>query len=105
MQIALSHLNLHLNGILHSYSQIMFAKNKWIGFVLLLVSFLYPTVGVCGLLCGIGANALAHLLNQDTTLHNEGGWGFGAHGMQHGTRWRGRRVSVCACARLLCVCV
>ncbi|MFY8034414.1 MAG: urea transporter [Flexibacteraceae bacterium] len=78
MQIALSHLNLHLNGILHSYSQIMFAKNKWIGFVLLLVSFLYPTVGVCGLLCGIGANALAHLLNQDTTLLNEGVWGFGA---------------------------
>jgi urea transporter len=78
MQIALSHINLHLNGILHSYSQIMFAKNKWIGVALLLVSFIYPTVGICGLLCGLGANALAHLLNQNTSLLYEGVWGFGA---------------------------
>ena len=73
-----SHFKLHLQGILHSYSQIMFAKNVWIGFVLLAVSFIYPTVGVCGLLCGLGTNLIAHLLNQSTDLLKEGVWGFGA---------------------------
>ncbi|NBO20191.1 MAG: hypothetical protein EBV03_13420, partial [Proteobacteria bacterium] len=78
MSLALNHINLHLEGLLHSYSQIMFAKNRWIGLVLLLVSFIYPTVGICGIMCGLGTNIIAQLLNQNTALLKEGVWGFGA---------------------------
>lgn len=100
-------LHTHWLGMLHSYSQIVFARHAWLGVLLLAVSFAYPSVGTAGLLATVLANALAHLLLRSTEHIKEGLLGFGPAlaGMFLGSRYaiNTQMLLLVAMGALLCL--
>ena len=44
-------LKTFLRSVRNSYSALVFSRDSWVGIALLLVTFLYPMSGLCGLLC------------------------------------------------------
>lgn len=68
----------HLEALLHSYSQIVFARNRAVGLSLLLVSLVFPSVGLSGAFCAILTNVLAKVFTGKNQSIQDGVWGFGA---------------------------
>ncbi len=68
----------HLEALLHSYSQIVFAKSLPLGMVLLLVSLVFPSVGLSGIFCALATNSLAKVFTGRHQSIHDGVWGFGA---------------------------
>ena len=66
------------NGIIHSYSAILFSQSHIYGFVLLLLSMLNPCAGIYGLISCISVNLLAKCLHLDTFKIQSGYYGFNA---------------------------
>ena len=50
-------LKTFLRSVRNSYSALVFSRDSWVGIALLLVTFLYPMSGLCGLLCCLLVNA------------------------------------------------
>lgn len=65
-------------GVVLSYSSIFFSQSLWYGCVLLLLSFIYPLGGLCGLLSCLFANGFALLLGKDLAKVSTGIYGFNA---------------------------
>lgn len=68
-------LQLHLDGMIHSYSQIFFSKNKVFGILVLLGSFVNWELGVYGVIGAIITNVLAHIIKFDRLSIQEGLYG------------------------------
>jgi len=64
------------NCVLHSYSQIFFSKNKTFAWLILLASFLNPTIGFWGLAAVIFTNLLAKWLGLDKRTTEDGLFGL-----------------------------
>jgi len=54
-----------LFGIINSYSQIFFSTKKYFGLLLMAITFINPSAGLCGLLGVVISNALAYWLGFD----------------------------------------
>ena len=64
--------------ILNSYAQIFFSLNKTLAIIIILVTFISPFLGFCGLAAVILANILAKLFHFNNNLIREGMYGFNA---------------------------
>ena len=71
-------LQLHIEGLLHGYSQVFFARSKWYGALLLLVSFADWRIGLAGLLAVVFTNLLAEVFSLNSFFITEGIYGFSA---------------------------
>ena len=67
-----------INSILNSYSQIFFSLNSVLALIILLVTFIDPLLGTCGLLCIILSNIFAYILGLSKQAIREGIYGFNA---------------------------
>src|ERR1017187_8426100 len=67
---------LHFEGMLNSYSQIFFAKNKWFGILLIVASFINPVIGISGLLTVFCTNIIADIFSLNPSFIKEGLFGF-----------------------------
>jgi urea transporter len=65
-----------LEGILHSYSQIFFSKNKVFAVILVVVTFFDLVAGLSGLVSVIAANLAATLIGYSKEKAAEGYYGF-----------------------------
>jgi len=65
-------------GLLNSYAQLFFSKNKFFAVLIILVTFLTPMVGLGGLLAVIIVNLLAKLLGFAEENIKDGVYGFNA---------------------------
>lgn len=65
-----------IDSILFSYAQIFFSNRRWFGALILLSSFLYPQVGLIGLLGVVLSNLLALYLKFDKQKVRSGFYGF-----------------------------
>ncbi|MEJ2006196.1 MAG: urea transporter, partial [Cyclobacteriaceae bacterium] len=63
---------------LNSYSQVFFSSYTWFGAILLIMSFLEPSLGLSGLLIVILTNLLAAWFGFDRSLIRRGDYGFNA---------------------------
>ncbi|HQK38091.1 MAG TPA: urea transporter, partial [Bacteroidales bacterium] len=63
-------------GVLASYSQVFFSRNKLFGILLFLVTFIHPYAGMAGLLAVITSLATAWLIGYDKKLTEQGIYGF-----------------------------
>ncbi|MDD3637288.1 MAG: urea transporter [Bacteroidales bacterium] len=63
-------------GILNSYTQIFFAKNKWMALLLLAVSFVDLNAGLSGLMAVLIANTTAYLIGLNREHIINGFYGF-----------------------------
>lgn len=66
------------DSILNSYAQIFFSLNKTLAIIIILVTFISPFLGFCGLAAVIIANILAKLFHFNNNLIREGMYGFNA---------------------------
>lgn len=64
--------------ILNSYAQIFFSLNKTLAIIIILVTFISPFLGICGLFAVILTNLIAKLFHFNNTLIREGMYGFNA---------------------------
>lgn len=71
-------LKLFVRSIINSYSAIFFSRSRWFGIALLLLTFLYPTQGICGLVCCMLVNAISLSLNLNRYKIETGLYGFNA---------------------------
>ena len=71
-------LKTFLRSVRNSYSALVFSRDSWVGIALLLVTFLYPMSGLCGLLCCLLVNGLAMLLSLNRFKMVNGLYGFNA---------------------------
>ncbi|MFN8285279.1 MAG: urea transporter [Chitinophagales bacterium] len=71
-------LKLHTEGLLHGYSQVFFARSRWYGVLLLLVSFADWRIGLAGFLCVVFSNLLADIFSLNAFFIEEGIYGFSA---------------------------
>jgi len=69
-------LKFYYSSVLHSYSQIFFSKNDIFAWLILLASFLNPSIGIWGLLSVIFTNVLANWLGFDRQLTEKGLFGL-----------------------------
>lgn len=78
MPISKSIFTAFIDAVLHSYSQIFFALNKWFAGIILAITFVDVKLGACGLAAVMLVNALALVggLNRDHI--REGLYGFNA---------------------------
>ncbi len=67
---------LFTEGILYSYSQVFFARNKTFAAFLLIVTFFDPVMGLSGLLSIIISNLFAWVLGYDHEAIRSGNYGF-----------------------------
>jgi len=67
---------LHFEGLLHSYSQLFFAKSKWYGLFLILTSFINPNIGIAGLSAVLLTNLIADISSLNSTYLKDGLFGF-----------------------------
>lgn len=65
-------LNNHIKALLQSYSEIYFFKSKWIGLLLLLITFINPYVALGGIVAVISAYVFARIINMSNEFLNEG---------------------------------
>lgn len=64
------------HGILNSYSQVFFARNKAFAVFLLIVTFFDPVMGICGLSSIIISNIFAQMLGFSKEAIESGDYGF-----------------------------
>ncbi|MBP1672484.1 MAG: Cell wall endopeptidase, family [Bacteroidetes bacterium] len=64
--------------ILNSYAQIFFSLNKTLAIIIILVTFISPFLGLCGLAAVILTNILAKIFHFNNNLIREGMYGFNA---------------------------
>ncbi len=69
-------VNIQGEGFLNSYSQIFFSDNRWLAFLLLLVSFLDPYAGTGGALSVIISNLAAQSLGFHSFYIRKGYYGY-----------------------------
>ncbi|MCF8260068.1 MAG: urea transporter [Melioribacteraceae bacterium] len=62
----------HLNAILYSYSEILFIRSRWSGFLLFLITLLNPYVSLGGIVSVLSAYTFARLINMDNEFLKEG---------------------------------
>lgn len=65
-----------LEGILNSYSQVFFSKNKWFALILVVVTFFDWLAGLSGLFSVVAVNALALAMGFNRYNINQGYYGF-----------------------------
>jgi urea transporter len=65
-----------IEGVLNSYSQIFFSKNKWFALILLTVTFFDWLAGLSGLFAVVSVNALALAMGYNSFKIREGLYGF-----------------------------
>ena len=71
-------LSFFIESIVNSYTQIFFSHNKTLGVAVMLVTFINPFLGVCGLCAVILINISAKLFGFSSALIHEGMYGFNA---------------------------
>ncbi len=76
MQKAEKNLILFLEGILYSYSQVFFSKNKTLAFLLLAVTFFDWIAGISGLIAVIITNIVAEVVGYRRAHVSQGYYGF-----------------------------
>lgn len=64
--------------ILNSYAQIFFSLNKTLAIIIILVTFISPFLGICGLFAVVLTNLFAKLFHFNNLLIREGMYGFNA---------------------------
>ena len=65
-----------IEGILNSYSQVFFARNKTFAVFLLIVTFFDPVMGFSGLISIIISNLFARVLGYNNEAIRSGDYGF-----------------------------
>jgi len=65
-------------GLLLSYPQIFFSKSYIFSFFLLFITFIFPTLGLAGLVCTLSSLTFAKLLNLPSFKINSGFYGYNA---------------------------
>lgn len=76
--IARHTIKFFLESIVNSYAQIFFSLNKTLGIIVMLVTFITPFLGMCGLCAIILINFLAKLFGYPLTVIQHGLYGFNA---------------------------
>lgn len=71
-------LSFWLSSILNSYAQIFFSLNKVLAVIILLVTFIDPFLGICGLVSVLISNVFAFLFGLSKPAIKEGVYGFNA---------------------------
>lgn len=71
-------LSFFFESIVNSYAQIFFSLNKPLGIIVMLVTFINPFLGVCGLCAVMLINFLTKLFGFTHSLIQEGMYGFNA---------------------------
>lgn len=69
-------VTIQLEGFLNSYSQIFFSDNRWLAFLLLMVSFIDPYAGMTGALAVIISNLTAQSLGFYSFYIRKGYYGY-----------------------------
>jgi len=67
---------LNINGVLNSYSQVFFARNRAFAIFLLIVTFFDPVMGFCGIFSILLSNAFAWALGFSKEAIESGDYGF-----------------------------
>lgn len=67
-----------IESVVNSYAQIFFSLNKQLGIIVMLVTFINPFLGACGLSAVILINSFAKHFGFTHTLIHEGMYGFNA---------------------------
>ncbi len=67
-----------IKGLLLSYPQIFFSKSYLFSFFLICISFIFPTLGLAGLICSFSSLVFAKLLNLLPAKINSGFYGYNA---------------------------
>jgi len=67
-----------MEGIVKSYSQIFFSQNRFLGLLVMAVTFINPFLGICGISAIILINLFALLFGFDSNRVREGYFGFNA---------------------------
>ncbi len=75
---ASSHIQLFKEGVVKSYSQIFFSQNRFLGLLVMAVTFINPFLGICGLLAIALINLFAMIFGFDRNQVREGYFGFNA---------------------------
>ncbi len=78
MKKASPHIQVFLEGIVKSYSQIFFSQNRFLGLLVLAVTFINPFLGICGAFGIVLINLFALLFGFDRNQVREGYFGFNA---------------------------
>lgn len=68
----------HVSGILLSYSQVYFSNKRWLGLVLLLLTFIEPRVGISGLYAILVCQAVSIFFNFDKYSLANGAYTYNA---------------------------
>jgi len=71
-----SKLQFHIDALLNSYAQVFYSQNKILALLILVVTFLKPTVGVIGIASVLIANTLVYFSGYQLKLIREGMYGF-----------------------------
>ena len=69
-------LNLFVNSIINSYSEIFFARNRFFGILLIGITFVDPFTGICGMFSVVATNLLAKVLGFSREAIYDGRYGF-----------------------------
>ena len=71
-----THIRIFVTGILNSYSQVFFARNRAFAIFLLIVTFFDPVMGFCGLFSIVISNLLAWYFGFSEEAIQSGDFGF-----------------------------
>ena len=69
-------IQLNINGVLNSYSQVFFARNRAFAIFLLIVTFFDPVMGFCGIFSILLSNSFAWALGFSKEAIESGDYGF-----------------------------
>ena len=73
-----SRLGFALDAVLGAYSQVLFARSRFVGLALLAASFIVPRIGLAGLIGVALATLIALLLQLDREAIRQGTLGYNA---------------------------
>ncbi|MBL0061549.1 MAG: urea transporter [bacterium] len=72
----MNHAATVLDALLYSYAQIVFSNRRWVGALLLALTFVKPVIGVTALAGGVISNLVASLLKFEPERIRSGFYGF-----------------------------
>lgn len=67
-----------LNGLLLSYSQVFFSKSKIFSWFILIITFTYPELGICGMIASLSALIFASILGLNQSYIRNGYFAYNA---------------------------
>ncbi len=73
-----SHFFDWFSGLLLSYSQVFFSKSKIFSWFILIITFTYPELGICGMIASLSALVFASIIGLNNTYIRNGYYAYNA---------------------------